>query len=258
MDTQQNYGVYMKAMSLLEHVLSGKEVNHQDVTPTDYRVIHALLRHADKADKFKNGFPKYINSIFRSFSGSVKAMNISMRVVTRECGGLAGYLVSHKVSELVCVDYLVRVFRKVKEMDVYDVDHMSDAFVKELMAMLERVQGVGELFKLTLHDVRYAQQCIDTRFLAKYAMQFRLCASCRLSCEVQDRLVYHEEADRWTKVVECSDLVIIRCDSIEEEDLKLMTTTSDDTELCRSSMSYSNGARASAYHAGLMHKTVTI
>ena len=87
---------------------------------------------------------------------------------------------------------------------------MSDIYLNSLIQMFENLEGIGNLVKLKLHNVKYGHECLDTRFLAKWSIQFRLQAGCKISIDIKDRLIYNEQTTTWNKIVEHTDLIIIR------------------------------------------------
>eukprot|EP01083_Nonionella_stella_P144459 451096_1 len=220
--TCKNYGIYVKAIALFDDVIQGKELTmaaQSKIGEGDSHIIQCLMRHMDAYDKYTNPhIPKYVHKLFQTFCASQKSISLSLNRLNHEYKGFKECLLSNRCNNLVSMDYLIRIFVHLKEINIYNCKNLSDLYVLSLISMLEHMEGIGTLVTVRLYDVQYDYRYLDHRFLSKFVMKFQLQSAAKISIDIKDRLIFDEAHQMYKKYVERTDLIIIRNSMLHKQE----------------------------------------
>lgn len=95
MEPSQNYQLFIKALSLFNHVVKAKKLPFEirdSITKIDYKIIKSLMRHYMTNVEYKNRSPNYINNLFKSFCDSKKNIYINIAWMNKQYPGFKKYL----------------------------------------------------------------------------------------------------------------------------------------------------------------------
>eukprot|EP01083_Nonionella_stella_P054546 143975_1 len=234
--TNENYYVYIVALTFLDYILNGKKLTKHDKEKRLYKKTHAkiingLLKHHEPSTTYKNKFDAYINLTFETFIANRRHISIHLNAVNQDYPFIRQHIPYifgkkmknkqdkyKKCKNLLWFNKIGRVFRYCESITVWsdptpekkEDKILTKTYLDELRNMLTELNHLNNKLSLRtikLNDVMYydgiSLRCLDQKkFKKKYKVQFPFC-----DIKVDTRT--RRFPDKQRKIVR-SDLIIDR------------------------------------------------
>ena len=136
---KHNYKHFVKALSLFDKIINAQmlvtETEKNRVSPTDHKVIDALIKH--EIGEKKNKFPEYINECFKTFVRNKTVVKFNLHFMIEYYPLFVDSLMDKKHSHyflndldnnLLDFNYISNVFKECEEIHSIRTDPRQDVF----------------------------------------------------------------------------------------------------------------------------------
>eukprot|EP01083_Nonionella_stella_P240223 839977_1 len=183
LDTNENYQVFIRAMTILEQIIKGYKVNVK-LSSLDVVIIKHLLEYSltptatattNEIQTDHKQFPEYILKTFTKWKNRRSRVHINLKYLDNASARLSKIFVVQSSDTngcLLCLDKINAIFQNIDEIECEETGVVSSAFIMTLLEMVDKINAI-ESSKLDLIEFCDIKNMSELKAFEKYQSLFQ-------------------------------------------------------------------------------------